>query len=287
MSSLSGLAETVTALTTYTPSPTNHRASTVTSYYDAVKQVILEMYKRFDEPLPLQEMAAVAALSPYHFNRVFRHITGITPGHFLCAIRLKAALKLLLTTQLSVTDVCFAVGYNSLGTFTTRFTQLIGVPPTQLRDFVGQAPSMLDLLSRYNAQFAAAKPVEAGAHGQIIAPDPAIACVFVGLFPRAIPQGCPVACALLTKPGIYHISEVPDGRYYVFAAAFPRFDQPLSYLMPDYDSLKVGASQRPLHVCGGHADERPNIPLRAAIVTDPPLLSPLSLLVRLERKLGM
>jgi AraC-like DNA-binding protein len=282
MHTISEPADTVAGPSEFPRLQTNHRASTLTSYYAAVKQVILTMYKQFDEPLSLPEMAAVAALSPHHFNRVFRQITGITPGHFLCAIRLKAALQLLLTTHLSVTDVCFTVGYNSLGTFTTRFTQLIGLPPTQLRDFVEKAPSMLDLLAGYCSNLACAEPAGAAVRGQVVASDPAIACVFVGLFPAAIPQGCPVACTLLAAPGVFQIRAAPEGRYYVLAAAFPKSDNPLSFLLPDYASLKVGAAPRPLTVCRGHGDGHPEIRLRAAGVTDPPILSPLSLLVRLE-----
>jgi AraC family transcriptional regulator len=283
MHTISELAEIDASPTEIPRLRTNHRASTVTSYYDAVKQVILAMYKQFDEPLSLPEMAAVAALSPHHFNRIFRQITGITPGHFLCAIRLKAALQLLLTTQLSVTDVCFAVGYNSLGTFTTRFTQLIGLPPTQLRDFVEKAPSMLELLAGYRNSSALAEVAGARVRGQVVASDPAIACVFVGLFPTAVPQGCPVSCALLATPGSFQIPAAPDGRYYVLVAAFPKSDNPLSFLLPDYTSLKVGAGQRPLTICRGYADGHPEIQLRGVSVTDPPILSPLSLLVRLER----
>jgi AraC-like DNA-binding protein len=282
MHTISELAETGASPTELLRRQTNHRASTVVSYYDAVKQVILAMYTQFDEPLSLPEMAAVAALSPHHFNRIFRQITGITPGHFLCAIRLKAALQLLLTTQCSVTDVCFAVGYNSLGTFTTRFTQLIGLPPTQLRDFVDKAPSMLDLVAGYRRRPRFSETAGARVRGLVIASDPAVACVFVGLFPTAVPQGCPVGCTLLAAPGVFHIPSAPDGRYHVLVAAFPKSDNPLSFLLPDYATLKVGAGQRPLTICHGHADGHPEIRLRPASVTDPPILSPLSLLVRLE-----
>jgi AraC family transcriptional regulator len=92
----------------------------------AVERVLATMRERLDEDLTLHVMADVARLSPYHFTRVFRHVTGIPPCEFLTALRLQEAKRLLLTTGLSVTDVCFEVGYSSLGTFTTRFTHLIG-----------------------------------------------------------------------------------------------------------------------------------------------------------------
>ena len=84
----------------------------------AVERVLATMRERLDEDLTLHDMADVAHLSPYHFTRVFRHVTGIPPCEFLTALRLQEAKRLLLTTGLSVTDVCFEVGYSSLGTFT-------------------------------------------------------------------------------------------------------------------------------------------------------------------------
>lgn len=292
----------------------HQRVSTIASYYDAVEQVIPTMHKRFDEPLSLQDMADSVALSPHHFNRVFRKVTGVTPSRFLCALRLKAAIQLLLTTQLSITDVCFEVGYNSLGTFTTRFTQLIGLPPTQLRDLVDKAPPMLELLASYSQNLGCTGSPDSGISGRISEPDLSLTrstsstsgYIFVGLFRTAIPQGSPIGCTLLTAPGVYRIysvqssrvpgseltpnselgtqnpepfSSVPDGRYHVFAVAFPKSDDLLGYLMPDDTSLKVGMSQSPLRVRGSKVDGCPHITLRPVRMTDPPILSAVPLLL--------
>jgi AraC-like DNA-binding protein len=67
-------------------------------------------------------MTGIAHLSPYHFARTFRRITGIPPGEFLGALRLQRAKELLLTTDLFTSEVCYEVGYASFGTFTSRFT---------------------------------------------------------------------------------------------------------------------------------------------------------------------
>jgi AraC family transcriptional regulator len=276
----------------------HQRLSTIASYYDAVEQVIPTMHQRFDEPLSLQDMADSVALSPHHFNRVFRKVTGIPPSRFLCALRLKAAIHLLLTTQLSITDICFEVGYNSLGTFTTRFTQLIGLPPTHLRDLVAKAPPMLDLLASYSQTLPGPLPPDAGIRGRISAPDSSLTgsstsgYIFVGLFRTAIPQGSPIGCTLLTAPGVYRISSVPDGRYHVFAVAFPKSNDPLGYLMPDDTSLKVGMSQSLLRVRGSKVEDPrseayrayrvegcPHITLRPVRITDPPILSAVPLLL--------
>lgn len=266
-------------------SDSHQRLSTIASYYDAVEQVIPTMHQRFDEPLSLQDMADSVALSPHHFNRVFRKVTGIPPARFLCALRLKAATHLLLTTQLSITDICFEVGYNSLGTFTTRFTQLIGLPPTHLRDLVAKAPPMLDLLASYSQTLPGPLPPDAGIQGRISPPDPPLTgpatggYIFVGLFPTAIPQGSPLACTLLAAPGEYRISAVPEGRYHLFAAAFPHADDPLDYLLPDDASLSVGMSQSPIRVRGRQVHGCPHITLRPVRLTDPPILSAVPLLL--------
>ena len=110
-----------------------HRASTVASRRHAVEKVIGVMHEQLGQALSLEDMAAIANSSPFHFNRVFRQVVGIPPAQFLYALRLQKAKHLLLTTTLNVTDVCYEVGYNSLGSFTTRFTDLVGVSPTHLR----------------------------------------------------------------------------------------------------------------------------------------------------------
>jgi AraC-like DNA-binding protein len=256
------------------------RASTLSAYELAVRRAIRLMYQQFDQPLSLPEMAEAAVLSPHHFHRVFHRVTGITPGHFLCAIRLKAALQLLLTTQLNVTDICFAVGYNSLGTFTTRFSQLVGLPPTQLRDLVERTPPLLEQIAARYEPADHPSVVKPALCGRISGLERETGPIFVGLFPTAIPQGRPLACTLLNGPGAYHLPSIPDGAYHVLAAAFPPCADPLHYLLPDHTNLKIGMSPRPTSIYNGqlltgHAD----VTLRPMRMTDPPILTALPLLL--------
>ena len=90
----------------------------------ATEQIVSWMREHLDQEISMEEMAEKAGVTPFHFLRTFRRWTGVTPALFLSALRLEEAKRLLLTTDRSVTDICFDVGYNSLGTFTTRFTQL-------------------------------------------------------------------------------------------------------------------------------------------------------------------
>src|SRR5579872_1710680 len=108
-------------------------AVTLADQTRAVECAIQTMHIHLHEALTLEDLADAACLSPYYFHRVFRRQIGIPPGEFLSALRLQAARHLLVTTSLRVTDICFEVGYSSPGSFTSRFTHLVGLSPRLLR----------------------------------------------------------------------------------------------------------------------------------------------------------
>src|SRR6266581_6434156 len=109
------------------------RHETLAAQTQAVERVIHAMHTHLHELLTLEDLASVACLSPSHFHRVFRRLIGIPPGEFLTALRFQMARRLLVTTPLSVTDIYFEVGYTSTGSFTSRFTHLVGLSPRLLR----------------------------------------------------------------------------------------------------------------------------------------------------------
>jgi AraC-like DNA-binding protein len=78
-------------------------------------------------------------MSAGHFSREFRRAYGESPYGYLMTRRIERAMALLRRGDLSVTEVCFAVGCSSLGTFSTRFTELVGVPPSVYRRRAGRA----------------------------------------------------------------------------------------------------------------------------------------------------
>ena len=88
---------------------------------------------RFFEPLAVDDMAAAAGLSRAHFSREFRRAFGESPHQYLLTRRLERAASLLRMTDRSVADVCFSVGLQSVGSFTTSFTKTYGVSPTAYR----------------------------------------------------------------------------------------------------------------------------------------------------------
>jgi AraC family transcriptional regulator len=87
----------------------------------------------FAEPLTLKQIAVAAALSPNHLLRVFSQVYRQTPHEFLTARRIDEAKRLLAVTELSVTEICFAVGFQSLGSFSSLFQRRVGLSPTQFR----------------------------------------------------------------------------------------------------------------------------------------------------------
>jgi AraC-like DNA-binding protein len=89
--------------------------------------------REYAQPLDVEALARGAHMSAGHFSRQFRLAYGESPYSYLMTRRVERAMALLRRGDLSVTEVCFAVGCSSLGTFTSRFTELVGVPPGTYR----------------------------------------------------------------------------------------------------------------------------------------------------------
>jgi transcriptional regulator GlxA family with amidase domain len=87
----------------------------------------------FAQPLDVEALARGANMSAGHLSREFRRAYGESPYGYLMTRRIERAMALLRRGDLSVTEVCFAVGCSSLGTFSTRFTELVGQPPSVYR----------------------------------------------------------------------------------------------------------------------------------------------------------
>jgi len=87
----------------------------------------------YAEPLDLDALARAAHVSPRHFSRSFRRTFGETPHQYLLTRRLERARHLLRTTDLQVGEVCLAVGFTSVGSFTSTFRRRVGVAPTAYR----------------------------------------------------------------------------------------------------------------------------------------------------------
>jgi AraC-like DNA-binding protein len=89
--------------------------------------------REYAQPLDVEALAAGVHMSAGHLSRQFRLAYGESPYSYLMTRRIERAMALLRRGDLTVTDVCFAVGCSSLGTFSTRFTELVGMPPSVYR----------------------------------------------------------------------------------------------------------------------------------------------------------
>jgi AraC-like DNA-binding protein len=87
----------------------------------------------FAEPLDLDALARTAGISKYHFHRLFSSAYGRTPAAYLSERRVERAQDLLRATNLTVTEVCHAVGFSSLGSFSSRFKQIVGETPREFQ----------------------------------------------------------------------------------------------------------------------------------------------------------
>ena len=107
------------------------------------------MDREYAEPLDVESLARGVHMSAGHLSRQFKRAYGESPYAYLMTRRIERAMMLLRRGDLSVTEVCFAVGCQSLGTFSTRFTELVGVPPSVFREQGAQfRPGMLPCIAK-------------------------------------------------------------------------------------------------------------------------------------------
>jgi len=102
-----------------------------------LRRVRDRMDREYAQPLDVEALARGVHMSAGHLSREFRRAYGESPYSYLMTRRIERAMALLIRGDLSVTEICFEVGCSSLGTFSTRFTELVGVPPIAYR---AQAP---------------------------------------------------------------------------------------------------------------------------------------------------
>jgi len=109
--------------------------------------------REYAQPLDVEALARAAHMSAGHLSRQFRLAYGESPYSYLMTRRIERAMALLRRGDLSVTEVCFAVGCSSLGTFSTRFSELVGMPPAVYRReeagaIAGMAPCVAKQVTR-------------------------------------------------------------------------------------------------------------------------------------------
>lgn len=245
-------------------------------YLQRFERVVTAMNRRLDQPMTNSNMADIACLSPCHFNRLFRHATGIPPIQFHYALRLDRAKRLLVSTDLSITEICFEVGYNSLGTFTSRFNQLVGLSPSAFRNLTRRFVSTrLGDLSALLLESADLPALSRHICGTVSSPG-CDGLIFLAVFPRAIPEGVPAVCALASYPGPYSLPNPGHGVWHIFAVAVPWSAAGMQLVT--LDGLRRGRSG-PIRVEGSGWSGESKIELTSARLLDPPVLSAIPVLL--------
>ena len=231
----------------------------------AVERAIAYMRDNLSEQITLDDMAHAAMFSKYYFMRLFQRVTGISPGRFLSAIRIQQAKELLLTTSMTVTDVGYQVGYNSMGTFSSRFRESVCLSPTTYRQQRG-------LLGELPGEVGSGEPDSRSATvgGRIFAPQAGpVGAVFVGLFSDRLPHGRPIRWTMRPRSGAFLLENVRPGSCYlvVDAPSSRPGDPPASVPEPD----GYVAVHGPI-IVRRDTDLRLDLLLRPSSMLDPPIL---------------
>lgn len=252
----------------------------VTDQYAEIDGAISFIHRHLDEPLSLPHLARHVAYSPYHFVRLFKERMGLTPMHYVAALRLQRAKELLLHTNLSIRDIGLEIGQQSLGTFTTRFTQRVGMTPALFRHAPLEANDHLRALQRLNDWRAPGLPAHQGATiaGTVQATLPFAGVILLGLFARPIPEGRPLYGTLLGSPGEFRLTGVRPGTYYIMATSVAWQMQAVDVLLP-YTTLRT-RSREPLIVRPDAPVPHQQVMLYPPRLDDPPILISLPLLMQ-------
>jgi AraC family transcriptional regulator len=222
---------------------------------DAVARVIRAMSENLGDRITIDDMARTAMFSKFHFSRIFQRVTGISPGRFLSALRLQEAKRLLIATPMTVADISHMVGYNSIGTFSSRFRSSVGMSPTEYRQVGGFPPPLPEVPP------AATSGVTMRGHvwGP---PTREPARTVIGVFGDRIAQGCPVRHTTIDGVGSFAMDGVPDGTWYVLAYSADLAERQETYV----------AALGPVEVRGEVPVHTTDLWLRPRSLFDPPVL---------------
>ncbi len=236
---------------------------------DSVTRAVQYMAAHLAEPQRLSDIAQAALLSPFHFHRVFRHVTSTTPARFLTALRMAEARRLLLNSRLSVTEICITVGYSSLGTFISQFTRFTGRSPRRFRAAMsafGQI-RLSELTSRCSDEHLAPGPV-----GTITGGPRDGGCAVLALYRSPEPDESPVAYGVLETNRVTHMEPLADGAYHPVALGFQSRSTLADVLGGTAEPAEfVGIGETPIVVEQGRTRRTFHVALRRPRPIDPPV----------------
>ncbi|NRR21265.1 helix-turn-helix domain-containing protein [Brevibacillus sp. MS2.2] len=247
--------------------------------YTEIDEVIAYIHRHLDEPLPLSRLANHVAYSQYHFARIFKERIGLPPLYYVSTMRLQRAKDLLLRTNMSVRDIGLEIGQQSLGTFSTRFTERVGVSPSEFRETAQLAEDRLRSLQQLTEWSrlhpSPERPMTIA--GTIESTEPFQGVILIGLFAKPIPEGLPLYGTLLPSLGNFCFTSVKPGTYYLMATSVAWGMQAMDFLLP-YETLRT-RSKKPIIVTSTAIVPHQQVTLHVPHPDDPPILISLSLLM--------
>ncbi|WP_208919339.1 helix-turn-helix transcriptional regulator [Paenibacillus uliginis] len=245
-----------------------------------IDEVIKFIHKHIFDPLSLSRLAKHVAYSPYHFSRIFKERMGLSPLYYVSSLRLQKAKDLLLQSDLSVRDIALEIGQQSLGTFTTRFTERVGMSPSQFRNSTLQASNHFSLLQKLNTwtpENLISSPY-GRVEGTVHVVKPFAGVILIGLFPKPIPEGQPLYGTLLSSLGYFCFADVNPGTYYLMATSISWNMKALDFLLPQA-TLRT-RSRDPIVVKARMSVPYQQVTLYPPRLDDPPILISLPLLMQ-------
>lgn len=248
------------------------------SHTEAVEKALRYMKEHLNEDITTGQLADYVGYSPYHFTRIFKSITGISIRQYLSALRIESGKAYLLKEPSLLVKILYSIGFTSMGSFHTRFKQFVGQSPKRFR-------SSSESLHSYVNQYASTPlslPQEQEnllprIRCQITTPESFRGLIFVGLFPRPVPDQRPVVgTALNFQNRSCQFKGIPHGTYYLLAAGIPWSINPKDYFLLD-------RSLRGIHETSILVDETTDMDLQLTLREpqpfDPPIVVNLPLLL--------
>ncbi len=251
------------------------------SKFPELYDVITYIRQHLHEPISLARLSQYASYSPYHFIRIFKDQMGLTPQYFISSLRMQRAKELLLSTHFPVRDVANELGYQSLGTFTTRFSKAVGMTPSEFRHSGLHAEQHLRRLSEpsiWLSGHAASIALHDNIEGTVRSEIPFEGVVLVGLFPKPLPEGVPLYGTLARANHSFRITGVKPGIYYLMATSVSWESKASDMLLPAY-TLRT-RSRMPIIVRPEERVPNQDVVLYPPRLDDPPILISLPILMQ-------
>jgi AraC family transcriptional regulator len=250
----------------------------MTHPFREVDEAIGYIHQHLHEPLTLSQLARHVSYSPYHFTRMFKKRMGLSPLYYVSSLRLQRAKDLLLHTSFSIRDIAMEIGQQSVGTFTTRFRERVGITPSQFRHSSRHADHLLDHLRQLNDwSITLPSTTHPRLEGNVHTTAPLNGFVLIGLFSKPIPEGLPLYGTLVPFPGSFCIPDVKPGSYYLMATSVSWEMQAMDFLLP-HTTLRT-RSKTPLIVQSDAPIPHQQVTLHPPRLDDPPILISLPLLM--------